>query len=201
MSPKPDVSAERIPQILAAALRVFARQGIEAASMKEIAQEAGLSIGGVYWYYSSKDEIIFDLVKSFVEEDLAQASSVLHSPGSARQRLLTIVTSGLAEAVRLMPITFDIYRQSLYNPNVKAALQEYVSAYRQLFKTLFAQGIAAGEFRPINPDTAAQLLIALYNGLLELSLLDQNPVQTAETFAAILALFFQGIDSKGDVTP
>jgi len=56
--PRPDVSDKRIPQILNAALKVFNRKGIAAARMEDIAREAKLSIGGVYWYYKGKDEVV-----------------------------------------------------------------------------------------------------------------------------------------------
>lgn len=195
MSPKADVSAERIPQILQAATRVFARCGIDAASMKEIAQEAGLSIGGVYWYYETKDQILFDLVKSFIEKDLAEATMIARSSACARQRLEKMMLAGLAGAVQLMPLTLEIYRQSLRNAEVRAALQGYLSAYRELFRMLFEQGIAGGEFRPVNSDTAAQLLIALYNGALELSLLDGDVVRVADTLTAGLTLLFEGLSA------
>ena len=60
--PKPDVSTERKAQILAAASNIFLKKGFDAARMEEIAASAGLSIGGVYWYYKSKEEVILDLM-------------------------------------------------------------------------------------------------------------------------------------------
>ena len=58
MSPKPDVSEERKSQILDAAMNTFARMGFHKARMDDVAEEAGLSKGALYWYFKSKDAII-----------------------------------------------------------------------------------------------------------------------------------------------
>ncbi|RLT33961.1 MAG: TetR/AcrR family transcriptional regulator [Chloroflexi bacterium] len=193
MSPKPDVSAERKQQILTAAMHVFARQGIEATRMQEIAKEAGLSIGGVYWYYKSKEEIVFGLLQSFIERDLDLSRSILHAPGSARQRLELILAEGLSETVQLMPLTLEVYRQSIHDAAVRAFLQTFMSSYQSMFAELLAQGIANGEFRAIDPAAAATMLIALYEGTLELSLLDPESSHVAAMFASNLTLFFDGL--------
>lgn len=192
MSPKPDVSTERKQQILTAAMRVFTRRGIEAARMQEIAKEAGLSIGGVYWYYKSKEEIVFGLLQSFIERDIDVSRSILHATGSARQRLELILTIGLPETAQLMPLTLEVYRQSIHDTAVRAFLQAFMSNYKNVFTELLAQGIANGEFRPTDPAAAATMLIALYEGTLELSLLDPEPSHVAAMFASNLALFFDG---------
>ena len=193
MSPKPDVSAERKQQILTAATRVFARRGIEASKVQDIAKEAGLSVGGVYWYYQSKEEIVLGLLQSFVEKDLDLARSFLQAPGSARQRLELILTTGLTETARLMPVTLEVYRQSIHNAAVRSLLQAYKSSYETILADLLAQGIANGEFRAANPLAAATMLIALYEGTQELSLLNPEPSHVQEMFAANLALFFDGL--------
>jgi AcrR family transcriptional regulator len=48
--------------ILAAARRVFAAQGLEGASLRAIAQEAGYTHGALYFHYASKEEIYGDLL-------------------------------------------------------------------------------------------------------------------------------------------
>src|SRR5689334_6610185 len=48
----------RREQILSAARVCFLRKGLHATSMQDLIQEAGLSVGAVYRYFSSKNEII-----------------------------------------------------------------------------------------------------------------------------------------------
>ncbi len=52
MTPRPNVREQRRLQILQAAQHVFARMGFHKARMDDIAHEAGVSKGTLYWYYN-----------------------------------------------------------------------------------------------------------------------------------------------------
>ncbi|WP_343601366.1 TetR/AcrR family transcriptional regulator [Mycobacterium sp.] len=65
-----DKSARR-DEILAAAKKVFARRGFHATTIADIATQAGLAYGSVYWYFASKDELFHTLMA--VEEDALRA--------------------------------------------------------------------------------------------------------------------------------
>jgi AcrR family transcriptional regulator len=56
----------RQEQILNAALEVFARKGYAAATVPEIAQAAGVAIGTIYIYYSSKRDLFVTVIKNFI---------------------------------------------------------------------------------------------------------------------------------------
>ncbi|WP_085507739.1 TetR/AcrR family transcriptional regulator [Thalassobacillus devorans] len=72
MSPK--VSKEHLQQrradILEAAKRVFIQYGYEAATMKHVMEEAGVSRGGLYQYFSNKE----DLYETILKENLSEVS-------------------------------------------------------------------------------------------------------------------------------
>src|SRR5215813_1359022 len=58
----------RRAQILAAAWRCFARNGIHATSMEEIIREADLSAGAVYLYYKGKEDLILAAIETYMRE-------------------------------------------------------------------------------------------------------------------------------------
>lgn len=60
--------------IVEAGRRVFARDGFVSARMSDIAEEAGLSLGGLYRYFGNKDDV-FEAVIADVHEDLFAAST------------------------------------------------------------------------------------------------------------------------------
>lgn len=61
-------------QILAASRRVFARSGFVNARMSDVAAEAGLSLGGLYRYFTNKEAVFAELIAD-VHDELYRASS------------------------------------------------------------------------------------------------------------------------------
>jgi AcrR family transcriptional regulator len=49
-------------KIIQAAQRLIACQGVEKTSMREIAEEAGITTGAIYYYYKSKEELLYDVM-------------------------------------------------------------------------------------------------------------------------------------------
>jgi AcrR family transcriptional regulator len=78
---KEDKSKRRF-EIMAAAKRVFAHSGFHATTISDIAKEAGLAYGSVYWYYDSKDELFHalmaaegDALRAHIADALSAAST------------------------------------------------------------------------------------------------------------------------------
>jgi AcrR family transcriptional regulator len=70
--PRTDIA----PRIIKAARKAFARSGVDGTSLREIARSAGTSIGMVYYYYRTKDELFYAVVEevySGLLNDLEQA--------------------------------------------------------------------------------------------------------------------------------
>lgn len=59
--------------ILQAALSLFRQQGFEAATMREIAERAGLAVGATYYHFRTKDEILLAFYESTIDDALEQA--------------------------------------------------------------------------------------------------------------------------------
>ena len=59
-----EIRIERSGEISEAALRLFAAKGFQNTSIREIADEAGISKGLIYNYYSSKEEILRSLINT-----------------------------------------------------------------------------------------------------------------------------------------
>ncbi|MEA4907411.1 MAG: TetR/AcrR family transcriptional regulator [Chloroflexi bacterium] len=49
-------------KIIEAAQRLIARHGVEKTSMRNIAEEAGITTGAIYYYYKSKEELLYDVM-------------------------------------------------------------------------------------------------------------------------------------------
>lgn len=168
--PRPDVSDERIPQILSAALKVFNRKGLAAARMEDIACEAKLSIGGVYWYYKGKDEVVLAIMDRVIDEDVAALTSLLNETGTVRERLLGYVRATAKEGTEYLPLVYELYGQARCNPNVRKHIQKYLQHYRGALAQIIQQGMESREIRKGDANAIATTLVAVYEGTLELAL-------------------------------
>lgn len=191
--PKPDVSAERKAQILAAARRVFLKKGFDAARMEEIAEEARLSIGGVYWYYKSKEEVIFGLMDEITDTDLEDLRALLEAPGSVIERLHAYIRASVPPSQPLSPLFYDFCSLGGHNVVARARLRDYFRAYRQVIAALLSQGVERGEFRPFDIARGATLFAALYEGMLEMAMLDPESVGGVAEMIAALDVLLQGL--------
>ncbi|RMC35603.1 TetR/AcrR family transcriptional regulator [Paracoccus alkanivorans] len=90
---------EKQHQLLLTAAHVFATQGMEKASMSQIASEAGVSKSLLYHYYPSKDALIFAIIHThLVELDLALERAA--NPDLPVARQLEILVLAMLDAYR-----------------------------------------------------------------------------------------------------
>jgi len=170
----PKVSVEhseaRRVQIIDAAYRCFARKGFHQTTMREIYEEAQLSPGAIYHYFSSKDEIIaasfeHDLERSIglFQEALGEADSVL-----ALEGLITFLFTGLASAAELKANRVNIqgWAEALLNPKLLKAINHAFQSYRSMVIQLIGQaqqrGVVSSE---VDPEAVARIVQSLYLGL------------------------------------
>lgn len=191
--PRPDVSAERKPQILEAALKVFARKGFDAARMEDIAQEAGLSIGGVYWYYKSKAEVIVALMQSVIDKDVLALRALLGASGTVIDRLRQYIRATAAQSEELAMIEYELYELALREAKVRKHVRSFFTTYREVLAEFVKQGVERGEFRSVDINLVAKTFAALYEGMLEMALLDPQSVDAETTLLAALDLLMKGL--------
>ena len=60
------IREDRKEEILNAALELFARQGVNHTTMQDIALKAGISKGLIYNYFTNKEDLLNELIKSFI---------------------------------------------------------------------------------------------------------------------------------------
>ncbi|TMV92310.1 TetR/AcrR family transcriptional regulator [Thioclava sp. BHET1] len=82
---------EKRHNLLLDAARVFASQGMEKASMSQIAREAGVSKSLLYHYYPSKDALIFAIIEAHLEALNAALAEVTDTNLSPRAQLKALV--------------------------------------------------------------------------------------------------------------
>lgn len=192
--PRPDVSAERKPQILKAAMDVFSKKGFHEARMEDIAHEAQLSIGGLYWYYKSKEDLIVAIMEEVIDQDVKDLRELLHAEGTVQHRLEQYIRTTDNETTKaLLPILYELYSLAMRDPKVRKYIRSFFITYREALAEFVEQGIARGEFRKVNAQMAATTLVALYEGVLEMAMFDLDNVDLVTSVIEAWNLLLQGL--------
>jgi AcrR family transcriptional regulator len=192
------VTAFRTREILAAARQLLDQRGLEAMTMEEIATAAGVAKGTLYLYFQSKDDLILALFTLVGENILKDVEAVLQAPGMPAEKLRRMV-SVLLEYLSRERMLFPIYARELVRGKQKPPqgfwrqFQELEERFVTLVTSLFAEGIAAGQFISANP----RLLTFLLRGLVRATGYYQQTEEQAEAakdaLPVILTLLSSGL--------
>jgi AcrR family transcriptional regulator len=197
----PRVSKEHLDarrsQILEAALRCFARNGIHPTSMQDIFHEAGLSAGAVYRYFPTKEQ----LVAAVVERVLGMSQGAVTEEGSSASgvdsvldRLLGVFEDpGPGEQQDRFRLVLQIWAEALRSPQVGEVLRASTDALRASIAGQIAQAQARGDLRDdLEPSATARALTALFEGYAFQRAMDPA-MDTASYRAAVRALLEHGL--------
>src|SRR5579864_2104051 len=88
LTPKAEETGLRI---LEAALELFRKEGFESATMRDIAQTAGVATGAAYYYYPSKDAIVLDFYQRACTEMQPKIEAALQGVRGLEDRLCALI--------------------------------------------------------------------------------------------------------------
>jgi AcrR family transcriptional regulator len=150
----------RRQRLLDAALAVFVDKGIDGATVKDITAAAGVTQGLLYHYFDGKDALVLAILeeRGFLPELRRLLAGASDRPaGVVLPELAAGFRRLLAEHAELVTLFFAAGRA---NPAVRAGLQGFVAEGQQLLADYLATRVAAGELRPHDTKSAAQLLLS-----------------------------------------
>jgi AcrR family transcriptional regulator len=182
--------------ILAAAIGVFAQHGFAAATTDAIASAAGLSKGGLYWHFKSKDDILAALLDQFFNQELAVLEQLAVASGSTSMRLRQLgaqAADAMLQMEPVLPVLLEFYALAARQTQVRARIQTYYQRYQRLLADLIQQGYDAGEFRHSTAEQASGFLIAQMEGQALMWAIAPQLVTPREQVAVAIDLALRGL--------
>lgn len=162
-------------RILEAAAECFAQQGYEAASVADICERAGVSKGAFYHHFPSKQDLFMALLSDWLEAldaGLRRAQAEAADVPSALRDMAGMVGFVLMSAGERLPMFLEFWTHAARDPDIWAATIAPYRRYREFFADLVRAGIAEGSLRPVEAETAAQIIVSLAVGTILQGLLD-----------------------------
>ncbi|KPQ07061.1 MAG: transcriptional regulator, TetR family [Rhodobacteraceae bacterium HLUCCA12] len=169
MARKPGSRAEITgPRLREAALRLFARHGYAAVSMRQIAAEIGVQAGALYLYIDDKQGLLFDLMRGHMEALLQAWHTSLDqaAPHNALARLEHFVRFHIRfHAVRADAVFISYMELRNLTPENFAVIEGLRRRYETELETILRAGQAEGSMAVPDSKLAALGIIAMLNGV------------------------------------
>lgn len=153
------------PRVRDAALRLIARHGYAAVSMRQIAGEVGVQAGALYNYISDKQSLLFELMQSHMTE-LLEALSYEDLSGDPKRALNRFTRFHLAYHLPRRDQVFVSYME-LRNlePDHFDQIEALRRAYEDQLEQILKAGLGGGQFAMQDTRVATLALIALLTGV------------------------------------
>lgn len=197
--PKQDRSRRRQLDLLEAATRVFARDGIAKAKMADIAAEAGISVSSIYDYYPSKEDLAYEIpirrLAEFYAEFLAQG----HKLTTMRERLRLFLRMATEYAARNPDWARLLYLEIW--PSVlieEAGVRRAVDDFGRIVVALIRDGAERGEWRrDIDAYQIATILMGSITHMIITWLLYRRPADLEAATQPMVDQLLRLVDSAG----
>ena len=184
-------------EILSAALRLFAEKGFHSVSMQEIAAAAEFATGTLYNFFSSKEELFFELLLVTAEESLGIILPALDAPGDERHRLSLFIRLhariAREQAAALRLYLLESRGRCLPGRRVEAKKREIDERITSPLSNVIAAGVRKGLFNDIDPVIAAKCLSAALETLILEAVEDARTADLDADLEKIEAVFLNGL--------
>ncbi len=162
------VREERRAHILAASAQVFARKGLAATKIADIAQASEISLGLLYHYFYSKEEIFATLVEQAMNDSMRGLRAVLDHPGSPLEKLRLFIQHAISQ-IWARPEYALIIQHAFSSEATPEQVRTYIfqraQVTREAIQRLIVEGQASGEVVMRDPAELTLLLLACIQGL------------------------------------
>ncbi len=185
---------DKYEKILDALQTLLENKNLQTISVSEIAQEAGIGKGSIYYYFSSKEAILEALVARSYEKPLETAKNL-----AGQQNISPFTRMAMIfQACRNISTEFlKSETQSAAGSSEKAFLhQKYISHIIQELKPVLAeiirQGIAEGTIHFDRPEALAEIVLIVLAVKMDNSLTESPRDEIRDTIAGLVTLLEKG---------
>lgn len=190
-------------RILDAALQVFTREGFHGATMRSIADSAGITPGSIYWYFSSKENLFRTVLKerTVMPEVLVTASRLDDDPRVVLKKIAITIDGFIKQ-----PGILDFYRMLISELGrepqiIQKVMTETITPVGMAIIIYFKHQMEQGRFQPGNPVVAAQMFMGALIGqfigryLVRLPIVTETPIE--EVLEQVVETFVTGLEVRG----
>lgn len=191
----------RVQSIQEAALRVIARKGFEAATMQEIAEEAGVAKGTIYLYFANREEL-FEKTSEFALVQLdARIEDALASEERFDRRLRLLLQSVMEffdENHEFFRVLLEVRKLGVlrFDPATCRTDEAHYHRHLEDFARFLERGMREGKVREVEPSRLALFLSEAINAVIMRRIAEEAPPPVSDDVEWITSVILDGISKK-----
>jgi len=190
----------RRDELLDLAAVMFAERGLRATTVRDIADGAGILSGSLYHHFASKEEMVDELLRGFLDWLFARYQEIVEGDSNPLDRLKGLFMASF-EAIEQRHAQVVIYQdeaQRLSSQPRFAYIEDLNKQQRQMWIDVINQGVAEGYFRP---DLDVDLVYRFIRDTTWVSVRwyqPGGPLTAQQVGQQYLAIVLGGIQKEGD---
>jgi AcrR family transcriptional regulator len=161
MARTPKVVEDRRDQIIDAAMQVFAQKGFTRATNKDIAHEAGITPGLIYYYFESKEALLKAIIETRSPAQLITTlpPQVFELPPETFMRMLILRALSIIESEQLIQLVRMLLPEVVHNTEVAPIIFSMIQRLLEFLGRYFETQMEKGALRRISGVLTAQVMV------------------------------------------
>jgi AcrR family transcriptional regulator len=161
MARTPKVVEDRRDQLIDAAMRVYSQKGFTRATNKDIAREAGITPGLIYYYFESKEALLKAIIETRSPAQLMTTlpPQALELPPQLFLRMLILRALSIIESEQLIQLIRMLLPEIVHNPEMASIASSMIQRILEFLGSYVEKQVGKGALRPIDGVLTAQVTI------------------------------------------
>jgi AcrR family transcriptional regulator len=148
------------------ACRIFRERGYHATSMRVIASRLGWQPAALYYYYPSKEDLLFSIMDSAVDALTGRVLAAVDPSEPPPERLRAAIGAHIsAVADHLDELSVFLNEIKALGPENRRRIQAKRDRYEHIFRDVLDEGVRGGDLDDVDPRLAGFLILAACNWL------------------------------------
>jgi len=166
MARTPKVVEDRREQIIDAAMRVFAEKGFGKATNKDIAREAGITPGLIYYYFESKEALLKAIIetRSPVQVITSLSTQVLELPPQVFLRMMVLRVLSIVEGENFIRLIRMLLPEIVHDPGLASIATPFLKRALEFLGAYFEAQVEKGALRRTDGSLIAQIMMGAVIG-------------------------------------
>lgn len=148
-------------KLIDAALKLFSTSGYDHATVDDISHAAGYSKGAYYFHFSTKEDILLELLRMWTEGRTAIVADGGAASDSIRQTLERFFSY---DDPQWPAVLLEFWSQAVRVPEMSKRLSQAYSGWRKELATAFERAASDERLHVASPEDAAAVVLAAHDG-------------------------------------